>query len=380
MEVTDYELFEVPPRWQLLKIETSDGLVGWGEPYTKWHNIDDTEPTTRGAVDEMMKKYVLGEDPTQIEDLWQAMYRSSFYRGGPIHMSAIAGIDEALWDVKGKQVGKPVHELLGGRVRDGIRIYHHVTDAESAKRAVNEGFTALKFTPFDEMNRVESPAKLAEGVETVRSIREAVGNEVDLGLDFHGRASKSLAKQIAPRLEQFTPMFIEEPVLAENNDALAGLSRHTNIPIATGERMYTRWDFKDVLVEDSVDVVQPDVSHAGGITETLKIASMAEAFDVAVAPHCPMGPVSVAATLQADACMPNFLIQEQAVLKDDTWRDYVENTEFLAYDDEGYVEIPDRPGLGVDVDEASVREAHENSDLQWKRDVWRHDDGGIAER
>ena len=385
MEVTNYELFEVPPRWQFLKIETDEGIVGWGEPYTKWHIEDGSTPTTHTAVAEMMESYVLGNDPRRIEDLWQAMYRSSFYRGGPVQMSAIAGIDQALWDLKGKHYDAPAHELLGGPVRDRIRLYQHVsavdpeTAAESAQEAVDEGFSALKVTPMTKLERVDTPTAVNEGRAIIAAIREAIGSEIDIGVDLHGRVAKPLTKRVAGALEPYNPMFIEEPVTPEHNDALPAIAASTDIPIATGERLYTRSDFKPVLESGALDVVQPDVSHAGGITETKKIADMAASYDAALAPHCPVGPISVAASLQIDACAPNALVQEQTLHRKDGWRAYLNDASVFEYDVGGYLEPPSGPGLGVELDEEAIRE-RAGEDMFYERPVRRHDDGSIAEQ
>ena len=379
MHVTDYELYDVPPRWQFLKIETSDGTVGWGEPYPKWHFGKGNSPATRGAVDQLMSKYVLGEDPLRIEDLWQQMYRCGLFRGGTVHLSAIAGIDEALWDIKGKHYGAPVYDLLGGKARDRIKLYQHVDDADDAREAVDDGFTALKTSSLPALRRIDTPAKVNEIADRIGAIREAVGDDVDVGIDFHGRVSKSMAKWIAEELEPFRPMFIEEPILPDHNDALPKLAAHTSIPIATGERMYTRWDFKRVFEDHSIDVAQPDLSCAGGITEVRKIASMAETYDVALAPHCPVGPLAFASSVHVDASTPNALVQEQTIFRDTGALDYLKNPEVFRYDDRGYLEIPDGPGLGVEIDEDVVRERSQE-DFEWERPVWRHEDGGMAER
>lgn len=391
MRVTDYEFYDVPPRWQFLRLETSDGRVGWGEVYTKWHYRNGSEPATRSAVDQLLRKYVLGADPSRIEDCWQAMYRSSFYRGGPVHMSAIAGIDEALWDLKGKECGLPVYELLGGATRDRIRLYQHVraheeTDSDGdpaaaaaaeAREYVEEGFTALKLVPTGGLEPIDAPAAVQRAREIVGAVREAVGPEVDVALDFHGRASKAMARRLAAALEEFGPMFVEEPVLPEHDHALPRLARGTTIPIATGERLYSRWGFRPLFEADAVDVVQPDVSSAGGITETKKIADMAETYDVSLAPHCPIGPLALAASLQVFASAPNALVQEQVVGDTDALR-YVTNGAVLEHTD-GYLDLPDGPGLGLEIDEDRVREL-EGTDLGFERPIGRRADGSIGER
>ncbi|WP_158059070.1 galactonate dehydratase [Halorussus halophilus] len=381
MEITDYELFELPPRWLFLRVETSDGLVGWGEPV-----VEGRAHTVRAAVEELMDGYLLGEDPLRIEDHWQTMYRGGFYRGGPVLMSAIAGIDQALWDIKGKHFGAPVYELLGGKARDRVRVYQWVGGdrpadvGEAAKEKVDAGFTALKMNATPELRRIDSPAAIAEAENRLAEVREAVGDEVDIGVDFHGRVAKSMAKKLAAALEPYDPMFVEEPVLPEHNDALPEIANHTTTPIATGERMYSRWDFKEVFESGAVDVIQPDLSHAGGISEVKKIASMAEAYDVALAPHCPLGPIALASCVQVDACTPNALIQEQSLdihyNETSDVLDYLSDPSVFEYE-EGYVALPEEPGLGIEIDETVVRERA--GDVDWHNPVWRHDDGSVAE-
>ena len=382
MEIVDYELFEVPPRWLFLKIETSEGIVGWGEPV-----VEGRAKTVRIAVEELMDNYMVGEDPRRIEDHWHKMYRGGFYRGGPVLMSAIAGVDQALWDIKGKYYDAPVHELLGGRVRDRMRIYQWIggdrpsdVRKEAREKIVDKGLTALKMNATGEFRRIESPAKIDQAVKRVEAVRDEVGKDVDIGLDFHGRVSKSMAVKLADRFEEYDPMFIEEPVLSGNNEALKDISSHTTIPIATGERMYSRWDFKPVLKQGSVDIIQADPSHAGGITELNKIASMAEAHDVSIAPHCPLGPISFASALQVDACSHNAIIQEQSLgihyNKDTELHDYLANPEVFDYED-GYIDVPEASGLGVEIDEEAVRK--HSGDVDWHNPVWRHKDGSVAE-
>ncbi|EMA59582.1 galactonate dehydratase [Halorubrum lipolyticum] len=380
--ITDYELFEVPPRWLFLRIETSDGTVGWGEPV-----VEGRSRTVRGAVEELLETYLLGEDPNRIEDHWQAMYRGGFYRGGPVLMSAIAGIDQALWDIKGKRFGAPVYELLGGPVRDRVRVYQWVGGdrpadvGEAAAAKVDAGFTALKMNATPELRRVDTPSSVAAAVDRLGEVRDRVGPEVDIGVDFHGRVTKPMAKRLADELEVHEPFFIEEPVLPEHNDALPQIAAQTSTPIATGERMYSRWDFKQVFENGSVDVIQPDLSHAGGITEVTKIAAMAEAYDVAMAPHCPLGPIALASCLQVDAVAPNALIQEQSLdihyNEGNDVLDYLVDPSVFDYD-EGFVDLPDDPGLGVEIDADYVRERAE-LEVDWHNPVWRHDDGSVAE-
>ena len=381
MEITDYELFELPPRWLFLRVETSDGLVGWGEPV-----VEGRAATVRTAVEELMDGYLLGENPLRIEDHWQTMYRGGFYRGGPVLMSAIAGIDQALWDIKGKHFDAPVYELLGGKAREKVRVYQWVGGdrpadvGRAAKEKVEAGFTALKMNATPEFRRIETLAAVAEAKNRLAEVREAVGDDVDVGVDFHGRVAKSMAKRLAAALEPHEPMFVEEPVLPEHNDALPDIAAHTSTPIATGERLYSRWDFKEVFESGAVDVIQPDLSHAGGITEVKKIASMAEAYDVALAPHCPLGPLALASSVQVDACTPNALIQEQSLdihyNETSDVLDYLADPSVFEYE-EGYVALPEGPGLGVEIDESVVRERA--GDVDWHNPVWRHADGSVAE-
>ncbi|NKE37344.1 galactonate dehydratase [Natronococcus sp. JC468] len=381
-EIVDYDLYEVPPRWLFLRVETSDGLVGWGEPV-----VEGRAATVRTAVEELMDNYLLRKDPARIEDHWQTMYRGGFYRGGPILMSAIAGIDQALWDIKGKRFDAPIHELLGGRARDRVRVYQWIGGdrpsevGEAAAEKVENGFTGLKMNATSELRRVDNPAAVENAVDRLREVRERVGPEIDVGVDFHGRVSKPMAKRLARALEPYEPMFIEEPVLPEHNDALGDIAEHTTIPIATGERMYSRWDFKEVFESGAVDVIQPDLSHAGGITEVKKIAAMAEAYDVALAPHCPLGPIALASCVHVDAISPNALIQEQSLNihynETSDVLDYLENRNVFRYDD-GYIEVPTGPGLGIDIDEEYVERQAEKT-VNWHNPVWRNEDGSVTE-
>jgi galactonate dehydratase len=381
MKIISYELFQVPPRWLFLKIETDEGLIGWGEPV-----VEGRASTVKACVDELME-YLIGKDPMHIEDHWNMLYRSGFYRGGPILMSAIAGIDQALWDIKGKYYDAPVYDLMGGACRDKIRIYSWVGGdrpsdvGKAALEAKESGFTAIKMNGTEELQYIDSHKKIDELLLRVEAIRNTCGTDFGIGIDFHGRVHKPMAKILAKELEQFRPMFIEEPVLSENLEALREVAQHTTIPIATGERMYSRWDFKDLLQAGYVDIIQPDLSHAGGITEVKKIASMAEAFDVGLAPHCPLGPIALAACLQVDATSHNAFIQEQSLgihYNDGSdLLDYLVNPQVFDYK-EGYVAIPNGAGLGIEIDEDVVREQAKIGH-NWRNPVWRHKDGSIAE-
>jgi galactonate dehydratase len=381
VKIKQFELFQVPPRWLFLKLTTDDGLVGWGEPI-----VEGRAATTAAAVTEL-SEYFIGKDPRNVEDLWQTMYRGGFYRGGEILMSAISGIEQALWDIKGKALGVPVYELLGGAVRDKMRVYAWIGGdnpseaADAAKVRMAEGYTALKMNGTGPLEWIDTPAQIELAASRLAAVREAVGNNVQIGIDFHGRVHKGMAKQLFKALEPFNPMFIEEPVLSENNEVLLELSRLSHIPIATGERMYTRWGFKELLKTGAADIIQPDVSHAGGIWETRKIAAMAEAFDVAVAPHCPLGPIALAACLQVDFCSGNAFIQEQSLgihyNQGSDVLDYLTDPNVFRYQD-GFVPLLTAPGLGIEINEGKVREMAKVGH-NWRNPVWKNVDGSVTE-
>ncbi len=381
MKITSYKLYLLPPRWLFLKIETDEGICGWGEPV-----LEGKAATVKTAVEEMMV-HLIGKNPMHIEDHWNVMYRGGFYRGGPVLMSAISGIDQALWDIKGKYFNAPVYQLMGGKVRDAIKVYSWIGGdrpadvANAAKVAVAAGFRAVKMNATEELQYIDSYEKIDAAIQRVAMVREAAGSELGIGVDFHGRVHKPMAKILAKELEPFRPMFIEEPVLPENNEALRHIAQHTCIPIATGERMYSRWQFKSLLTDGYADIIQPDLSHAGGITECKKIISMAEAFDVAAAPHCPLGPIALAASLQIDATCHNAFIQEQSLgihyHTENDLLDYLTDKTVFAFEN-GFVKIPSGPGLGVEIDEEQVIKMAETGH-NWHNPLWRHEDGSVAE-
>jgi galactonate dehydratase len=381
MKIIKLTTYRVPPRWMLLKIETDEGVVGWGEPV-----IEGRARTVETAVQEM-EPFLIGQDPARINDLWQTMYRAGFYRGGAILMSAIAGIDQALWDIKGKVMGKPVYELLGGLVRDRMKMYSWVGGdrpsdiIEQITKLKEGGFDTFKMNGTEEMGMLDTSAKVDEAVRRVAEIREAFGNTIEFGLDFHGRVAAPMAKTLLRELEQFRPLFVEEPVLAEQAEYYPRLAEMTAIPLAAGERMYSRFEFKNVFAAGGLSIVQPDLSHAGGITECLKIASMAEAYDITLAPHCPLGPVALASCLHVDFVSYNAVLQEQSMgihyNKGGELLDYVINKDDFKIID-GYCLPLTKPGLGVEVDEERVIAASKNAP-DWRNPVWRHEDGSVAE-
>ena len=381
MKITNLNLYLVRPRWCFLEMETDEGITGWGEPVLEGHC-----DAVKACVEEM-KPYLIGHDPSRIEDIWSTIYRAGFYRGGGVLMSAIAGIDQALWDIKGKVFQAPVYQLMGGPCRDSIRVYSWIGGdrpadvGQAALEKKNAGFTAVKMNATEELQFIDSYAKIDEVLERVASIRETCGKHFGIAIDFHGRVHKPMAKVLAKKLEEFDPMFLEEPVLCENMEYFPEIAAACNIPIATGERLYTRWDFKRLLRTGGVDIIQPDLSHAGGLTEVKKIAAMAEACDVALAPHCPLGPIALASCLNVDATCYNAAIQEQSIgihyNVGKSMLDYVKNQADFAFVD-GMVRMPQIPGLGVEVNRELVVE-ESKTPHSWKNPVWRHKDGSVAE-
>lgn len=381
MKITKIQTWLVRPRWAFIEISTDAGISGWGEPV-----LEGRAATVCECIHEM-EPYLIGSDPMKIEDLWAVLFRGGFYRGGGILMSAISGIDQALWDIKGKYFNVPVWQLMGGSCRDKMRVYSWVGGdrpsdvGRAALEKKKQGFTAIKMNGTDELQFLDSYAKIDALLERVASVRESCGKDFGIAIDFHGRVHKPMAKIVAKKLEEFDPMFIEEPVLCDNMEYFPEIAAACNIPIATGERLFTKYDFKRLLAIGGVDIVQPDLSHAGGLTECKKIAAMAEAHDVALAPHCPLGPVALASCLNLDATCYNAAIQEQSIgihyNEGRSVLDYALNPEDFKFVN-GFVSLPQKPGLGVEVSKALVEEEGETPH-SWKNPVWRHEDGSVAE-
>jgi galactonate dehydratase len=379
MKIAAIDCFPVAPRWLFVRVVTDDGAEGWGEASLEGHG-----EAVIGAFEAFRDRF-LGFDPFRIEDIWQIAYRGGFYRGGPVLMSALSGLDQALWDLKGKALGVPVWQLLGGKLRDRVEVYGWIGGdrpheaAEGARRRKAQGFSKVKMNATEDIGWLDSPRALDAVIERLGAV-QATG--VDVGLDFHGRIHRPMARQLAKALEPLRPLFIEEPLLSENLEGLEQLAGMTSIPIALGERLYDRWGFRPIFERGIADIVQPDLSHAGGISETRRIAAMAEAYDVAVAPHCPLGPLALASCLQLAACTPNIVLQEMS------WGihyntggfdllTYVADPSVFAVSG-GTVAVPEGPGLGVTLDIDRVKDAATDGH-RWRNPVWRRPDGSFAE-
>ncbi|MBA3450073.1 MAG: galactonate dehydratase [Chloroflexia bacterium] len=376
-EVIPHVLFAGRTNLIFVEVRTDAGITGLGEA-----SLEGKTEAVVGAINDVAD-YLIGEDPTRIEHHWQTIYRHSFWRGGVVIGSAISGIEQALWDILGKALGVPVYELLGGRVRDRVRLYANGPRGETAEeiaesclRLVDAGWGALKLAPFEAVPAVAGPRELAAARHQLRLIRDAVGPDVDVLIDCHGRLSPAAAIQMAEALEEFDIFFFEEPVLPEDPRAMAEVAARITIPVATGERLFTKWGFRDVLELGAADVLQPDIAHCGGILEARKIAAAAEVSFVAVAPHNPYSWLLTMASIQLDFATPNFLIQEFLV-------DHPPEVERLfaapfTWLPGGWVEPPTAPGLGVELDWDAVR-AHEARPYTRTRQpsLW-HVDGSVA--
>lgn len=380
MKISDIKVFKIKPRWIFIKITTDSGISGWGEMISGTK----TETVVAGAYE--MGKRIIGRNPFEIERIFQELHRS-FFRGGPINGTIVSGIEMALWDIKGKALNVPVYEMLGGLARDSLKVYSWIGGdrpddvLNQAKERFDMGFTAVKMNATEELHYIDSYDKVQEVVDRVAAIKDHFGEKMQVGVDFHGRVHKPMAKVLAHALEPYKPMFLEEVVLPENEEAFTEVAKYTSTPLATGERLYTRWQFKNIMKQGVIDVLQPDVALCGGILELKKIASMAEAYDIALAPHAPYGPIALAATLQVDMCTPNVFIQEQSLgihyNKGFDLLDFVENKEIFQFK-EGYLDVPTKPGLGLIIDEEMVNSVSQEG-LIWTNPSWKNYDGTIAE-
>ncbi len=378
MKITDITTYLIPHRYAFVRIDTDEGITGWGEPL-----VEGRAKTTLAAVNEW-REYLIGKDPRNIEGLWQTMYRCAFYRGGPVLMSAIAGIDQALWDIAAKSLNVPVYRMLGGPVKNKVKVYRSIHGdtpealADDAEKAVAQGYTLIKSSALGPMHFLDSLARIDEVAERIGTVRDRVGYGVDIAVDFHGRVHKPMARSLARALNPFRLAFIEEPVLPTNKEALHQIADVSDAPIALGERVYNRWEFKDILHDGAADIIQPDLSHAGGISECHKLAAMAEAYDVAFAPHCPLGPIAFAACIQTDAVSETAVFQEQSIDLHDCSSanpifDVLAERDAFHYKD-GFIQLPKTPGLGLNIDEDKVEELGRIGH-DWKNPIWHGYDG-----
>lgn len=382
MKITRLEVIKVKPRWMFLKMHTDTDIYGLGEPVLEGHC------TSVESVIKEFEEYLIGKDPLMIEHHVQAMYRGGFYRGGPLMLSAISGIEQAMWDIKGKYYNASVYEMLGGKVRDKIRMYTHVKRAGVAgefaieemlkitQERLDEGYTALKYSIIPPIKTIDNPASVKKHVERFAAVREKIGDGVDLAIDFHGRVSPAMAPRLCEELKPYHPFFIEEPVLPENVDCMVNIARSTTIPIAAGERLFGKWQYRELLEKQAVAVVQPDICHCGGIFEGRKIAVMSELYFGSLAPHNPLGPISLASCIQLDACTPNFLVQEHPGNPDksDLGVGYIKEPFVIK---NGYVDVPTKPGLGVELDEEALKD--KIYDGKWSTPRIYHEDGSVAD-
>ena len=378
MKITQLRTFVVDggsANWVFVKVYTDEGLVGLGEG-----TIASKAQTMSAAIMEH-ERYLVGKDPRQIERLWQAMYRYARWRGGPVLNSAISAIEIALWDIVGQALGVPIYQLLGGAARDRVRMYAHLggqtpeETAERARRLVDAGYSALKMGSFVARDGVvRSSEGIRLGLARVRAVRDAIGPDVDVLIDAHGQLTPVMALEFCERVAEYRPFFVEEPTQPEDVDGLAWLAARVTVPLATGERLFTKYGFAPIVDRHLVSYIQPDVVHCGGILELKKIAAMAEAHSIDVAPHNPQSEVSTLASLHDSACTPNAVILEH-VHQSPEWRHDLFGGP--AYEVKGgYVELPTRPGLGLALDEAEAAKHPYRPDL---RPMWVWPDGSVAD-
>jgi len=382
VKITKLEVIKVKPRWMFLKMYTDTDIIGLGEPVLEGHC------TSIEAVIKEFEEYLIGKDPMQIEHHVQALYRGGFYRGGPLMLSAISGIEQAMWDIKGKYYNCPVYEMLGGKCRDKIRMYTHIKRAgvagefpieemlDIADERLKDGYTALKYSIIPPIKAVENPENTEKHIERFARVRERIGNGVDLAIDFHGRVSPAMANILIEKLKPYNPMFIEEPCLPENVDCMVNISRKTTVPIAAGERLFGKWQYRELIEKQAVSIIQPDICHVGGIYEGRKLAAMIEMYYGTVAPHNPLGPISLASCIQLDACIPNFLVQEHPGNPDksDLGVGYIKEP-FVIKD--GYIDVPTKPGLGIELDEDALKD--KIYDGKWTTPRQYYEDGSNAD-
>jgi len=382
MKITKLELIKVKPRWMFLKMYTDKDIIGLGEPILEGHT------NAIEAVVKEYEEYLIGKDPMMIEHHLQAMYRGGFYRGGPMMLSAISGIEQAMWDIKGKYYNCPVYEMLGGKCRDRIRMYTHIKRAgvagefaieemlNIADQRLKDGYTALKYSIIPPIKTIDTPENTAKHIERFARVREHIGNSVDLAIDFHGRVSPAMANILIEQLKPYNPMFIEEPCLPENVDCMHDIANKTTIPIAAGERLFGKWEYRQFIEKRAVSIIQPDLCHVGGIFEGRKLAAMMEMYYGSVAPHNPLGPISLAACLQLDACTPNFLVQEHPGNPDgsDLGVGYIKEPFVIK---NGYIDVPTKPGLGIELDEEALKD--KLYDGAWTTPRLYHEDGSVAD-
>ncbi|MEE3263533.1 MAG: galactonate dehydratase [Candidatus Latescibacterota bacterium] len=379
MKIATIEQFFPLPRVRLVKITTDNGLVGWGET-----TLEGKPASVVAAVEELVQ-YFIGKDPLRIEHHWQHVYRSAFFRGGNVLMTALSGIDQALWDISGKHYGVPTHALLGGAVRDRIRVYAHwgigslsdevkASARERLDMLMSKGnYTAFKSGPGGKWRAHEPPSMIDEFVERAFLMREWVGPDVELAFDFHGKMTPAMAVEVCHELKGMRPMFVEEPVPQENVDALKQVADKVSFPIATGERLLTRWGFREVIEKQAAAYLQPDTSHAGGITELKKIANMAEVYYMHILPHCAIGPVAFSASLHVDAVVPNFLAQEQI---DQGLGGGLFQQDWEVVD--GHIDLPSKSGLGFEIDESVVTQHTEYTE-ELGGEYFYESDGSVAD-
>ncbi|MCH8061329.1 MAG: galactonate dehydratase [Chloroflexi bacterium] len=378
MKIESVETILAEDKWLLVKVTTDDGIVGIGE--AGLHGV----PEAAEAAVNTFARYLVGKDPLRIEHHFQYLYRFSHFRGAAI-MGALSAIDIALWDISGKHFEAPVYVLMGGKVRDKARVYMHVNGDTvedlyaNAKAAVDEGFTALRFTPFVENSQTQYynqrySAMIAEARQRVAAVREAGGNDIDVCVEIHRRLTIPEAIELGRAIEEFRPFFYEDPTTPDSNESMAEIARSINIPIATGERIHTIWEFRELLQLKAARYIRPDVCLAGGLTHCKKIAAVAESFSVGVIPHNPLTPISTAACVQLDACIPNFVLQEYTGEDKPPKSLMVKKPLRL---EKGYLIIPEEPGIGVEINDEFFA-THQYTPRPLNTPL--RDDGSVADR